>query len=182
MGFYWYENDPGLYEAEYAAMKKYFPDFQIGQLQDGSGRLYWRGKVQPYGPDGLVWDLMLIYKNDHPHAGQNEYGGSVQILPLSPRLRDLSEKMKPIIMDTYKTYDNACAHGFGLYLPHIYRANFGRNEEYFICTANPKYFKAGQSYSTSAASALSWACKWILLCEMWLNGEITDEIALEENY
>ena len=57
-----------------------------------------------------------------------------------------------------------------------------RNEEYFICTADPKYFKAGQSRSTSAASALSWACKWIMLCEMWLNGEISDDVALEGNY
>ena len=74
------------------------------------------------------------------------------------------------------------SHGFGLGLPHIYRSNFGRDEEYFICTADPKYFKAGQRKSTSAASALSWACKWIILCEMWLNGEIGDDVAMEGNY
>ena len=28
-------------------------------------------------------DLMLIYKNDHPHASEGEYGGSIQILPYS---------------------------------------------------------------------------------------------------
>ena len=58
----------------------------------------------------------------------------------------------------------------------------GRKEEYFICTADPKYFKTGQNRSTSAASALSWACKWIVLCEMWLNGEIPDDVAQEGNY
>ena len=47
MAFYWYQNDPDLYQAEVMAMRKFFPQFKINQLQDGSGRLYWRGKVQP---------------------------------------------------------------------------------------------------------------------------------------
>ena len=182
MAFYWYQSDPDLYNAEVLAMRKFFPSFKIYQLPDGSGRLYWRGKVQPAGPGGMVWDLMLIYKNDHPHASGGEYGGSVQILPVQPRLKDIAEQMMPLVLQTYGTYENAAAHGFGLGLPHIYRNNFGRNEEYFICTADPKYFKAGQTRSTSAASALSWACKWIILCEMWLNGEISDDLALEGNY
>ncbi len=171
MAFYWYQSDPDLYQAEVQAMKKFFPSFTIHQLQDGSGRLYWRGKVQPLGKDGMVWDLMLIYKNDHPHATDGEYGGSIQILPISPRLKDIASQL-PIQPEK----------GLGLGLPHIYRDNFGRKEEYFICTADPKYFKAGQTRSTSAASALSWACKWIVLCEMWLNGEIDDDVALEGNY
>lgn len=182
MAFYWYHSDPQLYKAEVNAMRKFFPSFTINQLQDGSGRLYWRGKVQPTGPNGIIWDLMLIYKNDHPHASEGEYGGSVQILPIRPRLKDLASKMMPILLDTYGDYDNVKKHGFGLGLPHIYRNNFGRNEEYFICTADPKYFKTGQNRSTSAASALSWACKWILLCEMWMNGEISDDLALEGKY
>ena len=170
-GYYWYQNDPSLYQAEVAAMQKFFPTFRIAQLEDGSGRLYWRGKVQPTGEGGMVWDLMLIYKNDHPHAGQNEYGGSVQILPVKPRLKDIAQQL-PIDLNK----------GLGLGLPHIYRDNFGRNEEYFICTADPKYFRTEQTRSTSAASSLSWACKWIILCEMWLNGEISDDVALEGVY
>lgn len=171
MAFYWYQSDPDLYQAEIAAMRKFFPSFNINQLQDGSGRLYWRGKVQPSGQGGMVWDLMLIYKNDHPHASEGEFGGSIQILPVQPRLKDIAQQL-PIDPNR----------GLGLGLPHIYRSNFGRNEEYFICTADPKYFKAGQARSTSAASALSWACKWIILCEMWLNGEISDDVAMEGNY
>ena len=169
--YYWYQRDPDLYQAEVMAMQKFFPSFKIAQLEDGSGRLYWRGKVQPTGKDGMIWDLMLIYKNEHPRAGKDEYGGSVQILPIKPRLKDIAQQLP---VDSKK--------GLGLGLPHIYRANFGRNEEYFICTADPKYFKAGQTHSTSAASALSWACKWIILCEMWLNGEISDDVALEGVY
>ena len=169
MAYYWYHNDPDLYQAEVAAMHKFFPSFKIYQLEDGSGRLYWRGKVRPNGKDGMIWDLMLIYRNDHPRS--EGYGGSIQILPVKPRLKDIAMRL-PI--DSEK--------GLGLGLPHIYRSNFGRNEEYFICTADPKYFKAGQTRSTSATSALSWACKWIILCEMWLNGEIGDEVAIEGNY
>lgn len=56
MAFYWYQSDPQLYQAEVAAMQKFFPSFRINQLQDGSGRLYWRGKVQPMGEGGMVWD------------------------------------------------------------------------------------------------------------------------------
>ena len=103
-------------------------------------------------------------------------------LPVQPRLKDIAQKMMPILEQAYGSYENCARRGFGLGLPHIYRNNFGRNEEYFICTADPKYFKAGQTRSTSAASALSWACKWIMLCEMWLNGEISDDVALEGNY
>lgn len=183
MAYYWYQSDPQLYRMEVAAMQKFFPSFTIHQLQDGSGRLYWRGKVQPAGPGGMVWDIMLIYKNSHPKVLSNyEYGGTVQILPLSPRLKDIGQKMMPILEQTYGSYDNCVKRGFGLGLPHIYRDNFGRQEEYFICTADPKYFKGDKTQSTSAASALSWACKWIILCEMWMNGEISDDVAMEGNY
>ena len=129
MAFYWYQSDPQLYQAEVAAMQKFFPSFRINQLQDGSGRLYWRGKVQPMGEGGMVWDLMLIYKNDHPHASEGEYGGSIQILPIQPRLKDIAQKMMPLLEQTYGSYDNCVKRGFGLGLPHIYRNNFGRNED-----------------------------------------------------
>jgi hypothetical protein len=170
-GFYWYQNDPDLLEGEKMAMAKFFPTFKLHQLDDGSGRIYWRGKVQPTGKGGMVWDLMLIYKNTHPSAGKDEFGGSIQILPVKPRLKDIASSLP--------TNNEK---GLGLGLPHIYRGMFGRNEEYFICTADPKHFKTGQTRSTSAASSLSWACKWIILCEMWLNGEVSDEVAMEGVY
>lgn len=176
--YYWYQNDPQLYQAEVMAMQKFFPQFKIQQLQDGSGRLYWRGKVQPI-PGGIVWDVMLIYKNDHPKA--QGYGGSVQILPVSPRLKDIAKQMMPLLLESYGNINNLERRGLQLGLPHVYHDGFGREEEYFICTADPKYFKAGQT-STSAATALSWACKWMMLCEMWMNGEISDDVALEGNY
>lgn len=137
-------------------------------------------------PEKAVWygTLCSSTRTPIPHVGSaNEYGGTVQILPLSPRLKDVADKVMPSVMATYNNnYDEVCRRGFGLGLPHIYRDQFGRNEEYFICTADPKYFKGDVTQSTSAASALSWACKWIILCEMWLNGEIGDDVAMEGNY
>lgn len=49
MAYYWYERESQLYEIEYQMMKKQFPQFEIYQMQDGSKRLYWQGKVQPGG-------------------------------------------------------------------------------------------------------------------------------------
>ena len=176
MGYYWYEREPDLYQAEYNMMKKQFPQFEIYQMNDGSGRLYWQGKVQPSGPNSPVWELKLIYKNTHPQA--EGYGGSVQILPVNPNLRDLVEQFNMPINS---------AIGLGLGLPHIYRQNFGRRDEYFICTAEPKYFNASgvneiNGTVTTAATACAWACKWIMLVEMWLNGDIGDELAMEGIY
>lgn len=176
MGYYWYEREPDLYQAEYNMMKKQFPQFEIYQMNDGSGRLYWQGKVQPSGPNSPVWELKLIYKNTHPQA--EGYGGSVQILPVNPNLRDLVEQFNMPINS---------AIGLGLGLPHIYRQNFGRRDEYFICTAEPKYFNASgvneiNGTVTTAATACAWACKWIMLVEMWLNGDIGDELAMEGMY
>jgi len=171
MSFYWYQLDPDLLQAEQMAMAKFFPNFQLYQLEDGTNRLYWRGKVQPTGKGGMMWDLMLIYENHHPRNDPGMFGGSIKILPVKPRLIDIA-----------RTLPKGHKEGLGLGLPHIYRDNFGRNEEYFICTADPKYFKASQTRSTSAASSLSWACKWILLCDMWINGEISDDVAIEGVY
>ena len=64
----------------------------------------------------MIWDIMLIYKNTHPHVGSaHEYGGTVQILPLSPRLKDVAEKVMPSVMATYNNnYDEVCRRGLGL--------------------------------------------------------------------
>lgn len=171
MGYYWYENEPELYQAEYQMMKEQFPQFSIYQMNDGSGRLYWQGKVQPSGPDGGVWELQLIYKNNHPHTGAREWGGSVQILPVNPNLEDLTKRL-------------------GRNLPHVYYdSTFGRNGrgQLFICTADPRYVKTDGMEQvggavTSAASSCAWACKWIVLFELWLNGVVNDDLFEEGVY
>lgn len=64
MSIYWYENDKELFANEVRMMQKFYPSFKLMKMPDG--RLYWRGKVNPTGEGGGVWDLMVIYDNNHP--------------------------------------------------------------------------------------------------------------------
>jgi len=38
--FYWYENEPDLYNDEIKAMNHFFPKFELGKLDDN--RLFWK--------------------------------------------------------------------------------------------------------------------------------------------
>ena len=49
MAFYWYQSDPQLYQAEVAAMQKFFPSFKINQLQDGVVKFSQWVKVEWFG-------------------------------------------------------------------------------------------------------------------------------------
>ena len=148
---YWYENDKQLFQAEVLAMRKFYPSFKLMKLPDG--RLYWRGKVNPLGD--TVWDLMVIYDNGHPHTQPGQYGGSIDVYTVSPNLSALQKQLgsTPI--------------------PHIYYKNGG--EEAYICTVRPNEFQASGNRSSTAASCIAWACKWICVFELWLNGDIPFE-------
>ena len=151
---YWYENDRQLLAGEVAAMKKFFPNFKLMKLPDG--RLYWRGTVNPLGDAGSMWDLMVIYDNNHPHTdGVNTYGGSIDVYPVKPNLAELQKKLGDVS------------------IPHIYWKN--NYKDAFICTVRANEFKDSETKSSTAAGCLSWACKWILVFELWLNGDIPFE-------
>lgn len=151
---YWYENDPDLFANEVRMMHKHFPQFKLKKMKDG--RLYWRGEVQPTGKGGIVWDLMVIYDNNHPYTdGVDTYGGSIDVYPVTPNLYELQQKLGDIN------------------IPHVYWKNNWK--EGYICTVKADQFKATETRSSSAASCLSWACKWITVFELWLNGDIPYE-------
>jgi len=153
MSIYWYENDKELFANEVRMMQKFYPHFKLMKMKDG--RLYWRGKVQPTGEGGGVWDLMVIYDNNHPYTdGLNTYGGSIDVYPVFPHLAELQKQLGDVK------------------IPHIYWKNDWQDA--FICTVRANEFKAG-ARSSSAASCLSWACKWIVVFELWLNGDIPFE-------
>lgn len=165
---YWYEKEPDLLEAEVALMQKYFPSFKLCKLPDG--RLYWRGKVNPTGPGGGIWDLKVIYSHDHPYNYEQRYGGTIDVYPVSPNLRDVI---------------NATTKIRGRGPPHVYYEIIDGVKEYFICTVRPHEFVSERDGNTfknsSAASCISWACKWIVVFELWANGEVGDE-AFEHTY
>ncbi|MGE5370722.1 MAG: hypothetical protein ACM3QZ_01925 [Solirubrobacterales bacterium] len=149
-GFYWYENNPTLYAAEKAAMAKFFPRFSLNRLSDG--RLYWLGTVEPKSlRPNAVWTLQVIYDHDHPN--NNRWGGSIQIYSVDPDLDEMSNKLGGI--------------------PHTIRD--GSTNRLYICTSRAEDFKITRKSNYSAATALSWAVKWIAVFELWLAGDITTE-------
>jgi hypothetical protein len=137
--FCWYESDPQLLAAERAAMAKFFPQFRLEMLEDR--RLCWEGAVSPHICWNGDWILMLVYDHDHPN--NSSYGGSVRVYSLSPDLVDTARQVGSI--------------------PHTLTDSFGN---LFLCTSRPEDFRA-DSVTTSAASALGWAIKWINYFELW---------------
>jgi hypothetical protein len=147
--FYWYENDPELFEDEKAAMSRFFPQFKLEELEDG--RLYWYGALETNLRQGGIWYLQAIYDNNHPN--NSTYGGSVKVYSISP---DLAEIQKEIDEN----------------IPHLL---VDSKKNLYLCTARKEDIKVGNTV-TSAASSLAWAAKWIAAFEMWMAGDLsTDE-------
>lgn len=147
-GFYWYQRNPQLFEAEKLAMRENFPNFTLEKLDDG--RICWVGDLNPRGSSGGVWTLMVVYDHNHPH--NNTYGGSLRVYSVKPDLNDL-----------YKVAGS---------LPHVLR---DANGDLYMCTARPEDVDSG-NVATSAAKALGWAAKWIFIVEEWLEGDLGDEV------
>jgi hypothetical protein len=148
---YWYENDPELYQLEVQAMTRHespFRDFKLRKESDG--RLAWIGQVSPGLLKGgkRTYTLHAVYDHNHPH--NSTFGGSVKVYMLDPDLDEMSQRIR---------------------IPHLLRDAAG---SVYLCTARHEDFKAGR-VTTSAASALAWAVKWISLFELYLSDEITYE-------
>ena len=148
--FYWYEKDRELYNAEVQSMRV-FPHFKLEKLDDD--RLCWIGNLNPNGKSGGTWTIMAVYDHNHPH--NNTYGGSVKVYSIQPDLNEL--------------YAAAGK------LPHVLRDSDG---SLYMCTARPQDVLVGK-VSTSAATHIGHAVKWIKLVEDWLEGIIGDEVFAE---
>ena len=130
-------------------MRHYFPQFKLENLNDG--RLCWVGLLTPSNVRrNARWYLQAIYDHNHPH--NNSWGGSVKVYSIEPNLEEIAKEL-------------------GVYIPHTLRDSFGH---LYLCTARKEDVQVGR-VSTSAASAISWAAKWITAFELWLVGEITTE-------
>jgi len=144
-GFYWYENEPDLYNDEIKVMNHFFPKFELGKLNDN--RLFWKGFIETDLRKDGYWYLMLIYDHNHPH--NNNFGGSIKVYSIEPDLDKLTEDIGSI--------------------PHIL---YDENNSIYLCTARMEDVEAG-NIVTSAAVSLSWAAKWINAFELWRAGDIT---------
>jgi hypothetical protein len=147
--FYWYENDPQLYNLEVEAMTRPASPFKHFQLQrEKDGRLSWVGTVNPGMSSGKhqSYVLQAVYDNNHPH--NDSYGGSVKIYMVDPDLEEM-RKIKPI--------------------PHLLPDSAG---SLYICTSRKEDVKIGRVI-TSAASHLGWAVRWLSILELYLDDKVT---------
>jgi len=130
-------------------MNHFFPSFKLEKLTDG--RLSWVGRLQPTNVrKNAKWYVQAIY--DHNHPNNNTYGGSIKVYSIDPNLEEICQQL-------------------GQAIPHTLRDGSGHM---YLCTARPEDIRVG-NVSTSAASALSWAAKWITAFELWLAGTITTD-------
>ena len=148
----WYEDDPALLEAEKAAMHKCFPGFTLDKLDDG--RLYWIGELTPgiYETkfhEKKTYTVMAVYNNHHP---QQVMGSSVRIYPVLPDVDDL------IKMCGFRPY-------------HLLRDS---QDNLYLCTNEAGNVVTG-STTTSAASVLAWAVKWLMSFELVLTGDLSKD-------
>jgi len=155
----WYEKDPSLLVAEKAAMAKAFPNFQLEPI--GDGRLAWTGTLTPgiwkgfwAAEDDLsarqTWEVMAIYENNHPNQ---QMGSSVKVFLLYPTIETVIEHI-----------------GWRPY--HLLHDPIS-NQDY-LCTAQAEDVKVGET-STSAASVLAWAVKWLTAFELVMTGDLSKE-------
>ena len=148
----WYESNPNLLEMEKIVMKKAFPNFELGVLEDG--RMYWVGKLNigayesKFGTP-MEYHVMALYQNNHPNQ---QMGSSVRIYPIMPDVQELIDKC-----------------GFRPY--HLLTDS---DNQLYLCTNEAADQKTGNDITT-AASVLGWACKWFLAYELVLTGELKKE-------
>jgi len=156
----WYEKDPSLLVAEKAAMAKAFPNFQLEQI--GDGRLAWTGTLTPgiwkgfwAAEDDLsarqTWEVMAIYENNHPHQ---QMGSSVKVFLLYPTIETVIEQIG--------------------WTPHHLLSDPISGQKY-LCTARAEDVKVGET-STSAASVLAWAMRWLMSFELVMTGDLSKEL------
>ena len=148
----WYEKDPALLEAEKLAMHRFFPDFTLDKLDDG--RLYWIGELSPGIYETkfnrkMKYTVMAVYNNNHP---QQIMGSSVRIYPVLPDVDDL------IQMCGFRPY-------------HLLRDSY---DNLYLCTNEAGNVSIGTT-TTSAASVLAWAVKWLSCYELVLTGDLDKE-------
>ena len=147
---YWYELDPQLFQGELEAMNHFFPQFRPDRLPDG--RMSWLGSLASGLPDSQrIWHLQLVYDHDHPHS--NTYGGSISVYSIEPDLLALEEQLGDSIPHTLRHSDGALS----------------------ICTVEADSFRSDRNRSSTAASSLAWAAKWIAAFELWMLGDLSTE-------
>lgn len=81
----WYEADPELLEAEKVGMRRFFPQFDLQVVDSPESRyhncLCWVGDLKPGIMDDVTWNVMAVYRPNHPTPCM---GGSVCVYLVDP--------------------------------------------------------------------------------------------------
>lgn len=145
----WYDANPTLLTMEKIAMECNFPQFTLDKLDDG--RLCWLGVLEPgiyeskFG-EKRQYHIMAVYDNNHPNQ---RMGSSVKVYPIMPDVDEMIE---------------SC--GFRPF--HLLRDDVGNS---YLCTNEAGDQKVGVT-TTTAASVLGWASKWLIAFELVLTGDL----------
>lgn len=148
----WYETNPTLLQMEKIAMSRSFPEFNLEKLEDD--RLCWIGVLEPgiyeskFGKK-RQYHIMAVYDNNHPFQ---RMGSSVRVYPLMP---DVDEMIASA----------------GFSPTHLLRDDSGN---IYLCTNEANDQKVGTT-TTTAASVLAMAAKWLIAFELVLTGELAAE-------
>ncbi len=147
---HWYENDPELLEAETISMQTSFPQFRLQKRPDG--RLSWIGYLRPglLGDEGWDWLVEAIYENNHPNS---RMGSSVLVYLRQPDI-------------------NLLINSTGWRPHHL----LSSSEGLYLCTARSQDTHGYEAEkTTSAATVLRWAVKWLAGYELVLAGVMTKD-------
>jgi len=145
----WYETNPTLLTMEKMSMARNFPQFELETLDDG--RLCWVGTLEPgvyeskFGRK-MEYHVMAVYDNNHPFQ---KMGSSVKVYPMMPDVDELIE------MAGFRPF-------------HLLRDEV---DNLYLCTNEAGDQKVGQT-TTTAASVLGWAVKWLTAFELVLTGDL----------
>ncbi|MDE6278278.1 MAG: hypothetical protein K2M06_09265 [Muribaculaceae bacterium] len=145
----WYDANPTLLTMEKIAMERSFPQFSLDKLDDG--RLCWIGVLEPgiyeskFG-EKRQYHVMAVYDNNHPNQ---QMGSSVRVYPLMPDVDELIE------MAGFRPF-------------HLLQDTVGNM---YLCTNEAGDQKVGVT-TTTAASVLGWASKWLIGYELVLTGDL----------
>lgn len=157
----WYKEDPDLLAGEVAAMERFFPNFELCDYDDPSsvwdGCLCWRGKLRPGVYENTEWDVIALYRPDHPAAIM---GSTVMVYLVSPSIEEVYEQLK---LPKGQKLENVIYYADGCC---------------FLNTIHACDVLVGRevgSAVTSAAQILARTVKWLTACELVLSGDLEFE-------
>ena len=142
----WYNKNPRLFRTEVAAMRQRHPNASFNFFKE-TGNMYWTIELK-ITQSGLSkpWKFILVYDKNHPH--NNNFGGSIKVLPIKPNKEDLKLLAK-----------NNGRPG----VPHLlHDDSLGT----YLCTRRTEDVEDGVRTATTAVQVSAWAADWAIHFEV----------------